>query len=67
MGYPTILYKFGVQIEGFIVVVVVGGGGGGGVCVCVCVCVFVCVCVCLGWVEGAFALWCSFWMLREGI
>ena len=41
MGYPTILYKFGVQIEGFIVVVVVVGGGGGGVCVCVCV--FVCV------------------------
>ena len=54
MGYPTILYKFGVQIEGFIVVVVVGGGGGGGgggVCVCVCLCVCVCVFVCVwgGW------------------
>ena len=37
MGYPAILFKFGVQIEGFIVGA--GGADGGVVCVCVCVCV----------------------------
>ena len=51
------LFKFGVQIEGFIV----GAGGAGGGVVCVC------LCVCCWWVEGAFALWWSFLMLREGI